>query len=145
MSDGSRRSEPKPRPAPVSDADTEPYWKAAHEGRLIVQRCTVCGHTQLYPRWRCLRCRGQVEWVDATGGGTVYSFTVIRQNFSRSFRHLIPYVVALIDLDEGPRLMTNLVGVDPDDVRIGMRVRVKFEPVSDDASVPLFEPEVASA
>jgi uncharacterized protein len=126
MSDGSRKSEPKP--------------KAAHEGRLIVQRCTECGNAQLYPRWRCLRCRGRVEWVDATGGGTVYSFTVIRQNFSRSFRHLIPYVVALVDLDEGPRLMTNLVGVDPDDVRIGMRVRVKFEPVSEDASVPLFEP-----
>jgi uncharacterized OB-fold protein len=70
----------------------------------------------------------------------VYSFTVIRQNFSRSFRHLIPYVVALVDLDEGPRLMTNLVGVEPEDVRIGMPVRVTFEEVSDDASVPLFEP-----
>ena len=137
--------EPKPRPAPGSDPETEPYWKAAHNGRLVVQRCTACGAHQLYPRWRCLRCRGHVEWVEATGGGTVYSFTVIRQNFSRSFRHLIPYVVALVDLDEGPRVMTNLVGVDPDDVRIGMRVRVKFEPVSEDASVPLFEPEVASA
>jgi hypothetical protein len=70
----------------------------------------------------------------------VYSFTVIRQNFSRSFRHLIPYVVALVDLDEGPRVMTNLVGIDPDDVRIGMRVRVRFEAVSEDASIPLFEP-----
>jgi uncharacterized OB-fold protein len=78
--------------------------------------------------------------VEAGGGGTVYSFTVIRQNFSRSFRHLIPYVVALVDLDEGPRLMTNLVDVEPDDVRIGMRVRARFEPVSEDASVPLFEP-----
>ena len=141
MSD--RRSEPKPRPAPVPDIESEPYWKAAHEGRLIVQRCTECGNTQLYPRWRCLRCRGQVEWVDATGGGTVYSFTVIRQNFSRSFRHLIPYVVALVDLDEGPRLMTNLLGIAPDDVRIGMRVRVRFEPVSEEASVPLFEPAEA--
>ena len=142
MSSGDKR-EPKPRPAPVPDAESEPYWKAAHEGRLIVQRCTECGNTQLYPRWRCLRCRGQVEWVDATGGGTVYSFTVIRQNFSRSFRHLIPYVVALVDLDEGPRLMTNLLGIDPDDVRIGMRVRVRFEPVSEEASVPLFEPAEA--
>jgi uncharacterized OB-fold protein len=70
----------------------------------------------------------------------VYSFTVIRQNFSRSFRDLLPYVVALVDLDEGPRLMTNLVGCDPDDVRIGMPVRVTFESVSDDASIPLFEP-----
>ena len=136
-----RRSEPKPRPAPIADAETEPYWKAAHEGRLIVQRCTVCGAHQLYPRWRCLRCRSQVEWVEAAGGGIVYSFTVIRQNFSRSFRHLIPYVVALVDLDEGARLMTNLVGIDPDEVRIGMRVRARFEPVSEDVSIPLFEPE----
>jgi len=136
-----RKSEPKPRPAPGVDPETEPYWKATHEGRLLLQRCTVCGAYQLYPRWRCLRCRGQVEWVEAGGGGTVYSFTVIRQNFSRSFRHLIPYVVALVDLDEGPRLMTNLVGIEPADVRIGMRVRARFEPVSEDASIPLFEPE----
>jgi uncharacterized OB-fold protein len=134
-------TDPKPRPAPGVDPETEPYWKATHDGRLLVQRCTSCGNHQLYPRWRCLRCRGQVEWVEASGRGTVYSFTVIRQNFSRSFRHLIPYVVALVDLDEGPRLMSNLVGCEPDEARVGMRVRVKFEPVSDDASVPLFEPE----
>ena len=133
-------SEPKPRPAPVADAETEPYWKAAKEGRLVVQRCTTCGNHQLYPRWRCLRCRGEVQWVEASGGGTVYSFTVIRQNFSRSFRDLLPYVVALVDLDEGPRVMTNVVGCDPDDVRIGMPVRVRFEAVNDESSIPLFEP-----
>ena len=141
MSD--RRSEPKPRPAPVPDIESEPYWKAAHEGRLIVQRCTECGNTQLYPRWRCLRCRGQVEWVDATGGGTVYSFTVIRQNFSRSFRHLIPYVVALVDLEEGPRFMSNIVGCAPEEVHIGLPVEVLFEAVSEDASLPMFQPVTA--
>jgi uncharacterized OB-fold protein len=135
-----KRPEPKPRPAPGADPETEPFWNAVNEGRLLVQRCQLCGIHQLYPRWRCLRCRGQVEWVEAGGGGTVYSFTVIRQNFSRSFRHLIPYVVALVDLDEGPRVMSNLVGCDPADVRIGMPVRVRFESVSDEASVPLFEP-----
>jgi uncharacterized OB-fold protein len=139
MSDDKKR-EPKPRPAPVADAETEPYWNAANEGRLVVQRCTSCGNHQLYPRWRCLRCRGEVQWVDASGGGTVYSFTVVRQNFSRPFRDLLPYVVALVDLDEGPRLMTNIVGCDPDDVRIGMSVRVRFEAVNDDSTIPLFEP-----
>ena len=133
-------SDPKPKPAPGPDPETEPYWRAAHEGRLLVQRCRSCGNHQLYPRWRCLRCRGEVEWVDASGRGTVYSFTVIRQNFSRSFKHLIPYVVALVDLEEGPRLMTNVVGCPPEDVRIGMAVRVRFEPVSDEAALPLFEP-----
>jgi len=140
MSDADKKREPKPRPAPVADAETEPYWQAANEGRLVVQRCTSCGHHQLYPRWRCLRCRGEVEWVDASGGGTVYSFTIVRQNFARPFRDLLPYVVALVDLDEGPRVMTNVVGCDPDDVRIGMPVRVRFEAVNDESSIPLFEP-----
>ncbi len=74
-----------------------------------------------------------------SGLGTVYSRTVIRQNPTRSFRHLLPLVVALVDLDEGPRLMTNVVGSDPDDVAIGARVRVRFEQVSDEAALPLFE------
>ena len=130
----------KPRPAPGMDQETEPYWKATHDGRLLVQRCRSCGHHQLYPRWRCLRCRSEVDWVEASGRGAVYSFTVIRQNFSRSFKHLIPYVVALVELEEGPRLMTNIVGCPPEDLRIGMPVRVTFEPVSDEVSLPLFQP-----
>jgi uncharacterized OB-fold protein len=80
-----------------------------------------------------------VAWVEVSGRGTVYSYTVIRQNFSRSFKHLIPYVVALVDLAEGPRLMTNVVGCDPRDVRIGAPVQVRFEPVSDEVALPLFE------
>ena len=129
----------KPRPAPRPDPESAPYWAATVEGRLVVQRCPSCGHHQLYGRAHCLSCRGPVEWVDASGQGTIYSFTVIRQNMSRSFRHLVPYVVALVDLDEGPRLMTNIVGCDPSDVRIGATVRVRFEPVSDEAAIPLFE------
>jgi uncharacterized OB-fold protein len=131
--------EPKPRPAPIPDAEWAPYWAATLEGRLVVQRCTACGHHQLYARAHCLVCRSPVTWVDASGQGTVYSFTVIRQNPSRSFRHLLPFVVALVDLHEGPRLMTNIVGCDPDQVEIGAAVQVRFEPVSDAAALPLFE------
>ena len=132
-------SEPKPRPAPRPDPESEPFWSASLDGRLLVQRCTACGHHQLYARAHCLRCRRSVEWVDVSGRGTIYSFTVIRQNFSRSFKHLLPYVVALVDLEEGPRLMTNIVDCDPVDVTIGAAVRVHFEPVSDEAALPLFE------
>jgi uncharacterized OB-fold protein len=71
--------------------------------------------------------------------GSIYSFTVIRQNPSRSFRHLIPFVVALVDLDEGPRVMTNIVSTSPENVSMGARVRVHFEPVSEAAALPLFE------
>jgi uncharacterized OB-fold protein len=134
-------SEPRPRPAPAIDPEWAPFWSATRDGRLVVQRCVECGRAQLYARAHCLSCRGPVEWVDASGEGTVYSYTVIRQNPSRSFRHLLPFVVALVDLDEGPRVMTNVVGRNPDEVRIGARVRVRFEPVSDEASLPMFELE----
>ncbi len=132
------RSEPKPRPAPRPDPESAPYWAATLEGRLLVQRCAN-GHHQLYARAHCLVCREPVEWVEASGRGTVYSFTVIRQNMSRSFRHLLPYVVALVDLDEGPRLMTNLVNCDPEAVAIGAMVHVTFERVSEEAALPLFQ------
>lgn len=131
---------PKPRPAPLPDPESAPYWAAAAEGRLVVQHCGRCGAHQLYPRPFCLSCRGPVEWIEASGRGTVYSFTVIRQNYSRPFRDWIPYVVALVDLEEGPRMMTNVVGIDPDDVQVGMAVTARFERVSDEAGLVLFEP-----
>ena len=129
----------RPRPAPIPDAESAPYWAATLEGRLLVQRCRSCAQAQLYPRALCARCHGEVDWEEASGRGTVYSYTIIRQNPSRSFRHLIPFVVALVDLDEGPRLMTNIVGSPPEDVEIGARVKVLFEPVSEQAAIPLFE------
>lgn len=138
MSAGGEVREPKPRPSAVPDAESEPYWAAIHDGRLEVQRCTVCGRHQLYPRPHCIACRGPVEWVEASGRGRVYSYTVIRQNFARPFRDLIPYVVALVDLDEGPRLMTNIVDCAPEDVAVDAPVRLKVERISDESSVPLF-------
>ncbi len=132
---------PKPRPAPVPDPEAAQYWAAMGEGRLLVQGCTRCGNRQLYPRQHCLTCRGPVEWVEASGRGTVYSYTVIRQNHQRPFRDWIPYVVALVDLEEGPRIMTNVVGCDPEDVYVGMTVEAtRFDVLSDEAGIALFEP-----
>jgi uncharacterized OB-fold protein len=131
--------EPKPRPAPIPDAESAAFWAATLDGKLLVQRCGRCGRAQLYARPHCLACRGPVQWEEAAGTGTVYSYTVIRQNPSRSFRHLLPFVVALIDLDEGPRIMSNIVGTPPESVAIGTRVQVTFQPVSDQAALPLFE------
>ncbi len=127
----------KPREAPTPDLEQVPFWDATGEGRLLVQRCAN-GHHQLNPRAHCVTCRAPVGWVDASGFATVYSFTVLRQHHSRSLRHLLPMVVALVDLDEGPRMMTNLVGVEPEDVRVGMRVEVWFERVSETAALPMF-------
>jgi uncharacterized protein len=131
---------PKPRPTAIADADTAPYLSAALENRLLVQRCDSCAEHQLYGRALCKFCGGTVSWVDASGRGTVASWTVIRQNHSRPWRDMLPYVVALVDLEEGPRLMTNIVGCDLEDLSIGMRVRARFERVSDEAAIALFEP-----
>ena len=133
------RSEPKPRPAPIPDSESAPFWAASLEGRLLVQRCPSCGHAQLYARAHCLVCRQPVVWEQASGFGTVYSFTVIRQNPSRAFRQLLPFVVALVDLEEGPRLMTNIVGSTPEEVQVGAAVRVVWEQVSTEAALPMFE------
>jgi uncharacterized OB-fold protein len=130
----------QPREGPPDDLEMAPYWAATLEGRLMVQRCVPQGHTQLYARPHCVTCRGEVRWEDASGFGTVYSFTVLRQHYSRSLRHLLPMVVALVDLDEGPRIMTNIVNVDADAVKVGMPVEVYFERVSDRAALPYFTP-----
>jgi len=130
----------KPRPAPVPDAESAPFWAATLERTLLVQECSTCGHHQLYGRSLCTNCHAAtLRWIEASGRGTIYSRTIIRQNPTRTFKHLIPFVVALIDLDEGPRVMSNVVGTPADDVQIGDRVRVTFQPVSDDAALPLFE------
>lgn len=134
---------PKPRPAPVPEPEAAEYWAAARDGRLLVQRCQSCGHLQLYPRPHCLVCRGPVGWMESGGRGTVYSYTVIRQNHLRPFRDWVPYVVALVDLEEGPRVMTNVVGCDPEALHVGMAVRAgRFEAVSHDAGIVLFEPDI---
>jgi uncharacterized protein len=132
---------PKPRPAPVPDHDSAVYWQGLHDGKLLIQKCQDCNEFQLYPRDRCLACRGPVAFVEATGRGTIYSFTVIRQNYSRPFRDWIPYVVALVDLEEGPRLMTNLIDCDPDALQVGMAVQASFDAVSDVAGIALFSPK----
>jgi uncharacterized OB-fold protein len=128
------------RPLPAIDDETRPYWDAAREGRLVLQRCTACGRHVFYARALCPHChRGPLEWVDASGGGEVYSFTVARRSASPAFAHLVPYVVALIDLDEGVRMLATLRVDDPEQARVGQRVRVAFEELGE-VTLPVFEP-----
>ena len=130
------------KPLPVPNAETAPFWDAAAAGQLVVQRCGRCSHAQLYPRLYCVRCHAQdLAWDDATGAATVHSFTIVRRAPSAAFNDDVPYVVALVDLDEGPRLMTNIIGCGPEDVRIGMPVEVSFDHVGDDIALPKFVPK----
>ena len=114
---------------PFVSADAAFYWEAAARGSLQVQRCADCGDARFPPSFLCRRCHSaKVNWVEASGSGTVYSFTIVHRAPSAAWRTRVPYVVALIDLAEGQRLMANIVGVDALEVAIGDAVEVEFEP-----------------
>ncbi len=125
---------------PERTLETEPFWAAAAEGRLVLPRCDSCQAVVWYPRRFCPVChRFGVSWFDATGHGTVYSFTVVRQA-GGDWKAVVPYVIAYVELDEGPRVLTNLVDVDPDAVRVGDEVTVAFDPAPEGGAVPRFRP-----
>jgi len=128
------------RPVPAGESVAGEFWSAAAEGRLIVQRCPACGERQFYPRTLCTTCGASPEWEEASGRGVVHTFTVIRQNGSSPFREELPYVVAMIELDEGPRMMGNVTGCAPGDVFVGMPVVAYAVMVADKAAVPFWEP-----
>lgn len=126
-------------PQPSPNADSLPYWNAAREKRLVIRKCKACGEMHFMPRHLCPSCwSDQLEWVDARGTGTVHSFTVIRRAPAAAFAPKAPYVVALIDLDEGPRMVTNILGDDALQTKIGDRVKVTFEDRGDGAMLPQF-------
>tara|TARA_B100000315_G_scaffold249672_1_gene281278 strand:+ start:235 stop:651 length:417 start_codon:yes stop_codon:yes gene_type:complete len=128
-----------PDPDPVS----QPFWDALHEHRLVLQKCGQCGAIRHYPRPVCDKCYSlEVEWADASGKGTVHSWTVSHHAFHISFKRDLPITLALVDLDEGVRLNCQLKGIDPEDIRIGMPVTVGFEDLTDDVTVPVAFPDM---
>ena len=127
-------------PQPVPNADSAPYWAAARERRLVIRKCGACGAFHFMPRALCPECwSDRLEWVDARGTGTVHSFTVIHRASSPAFQPRTPYVLALIELDEGPRMVSNVLGADALAVKIGDRVEVTFEDRGDGALLPQFQ------
>ena len=130
------------RPLPDSFGPGARFWAAAREHRLVVQHCPRCDRFQHFPRAWCTNClNDDLEFVDASGGGIVYSFTVIRRAFQPWFAERVPYGYALVDLDEGVRVTTNIVDCQPADVHVGQRVRVRFDDVDDEHTVVVFAPE----
>ena len=129
------------KPLPVVDHDSVPFWDALREQRLLIKRCANCTKYHFYPRILCPHCHSErVEWADAKGLGTIYSFTVARRPAGPSFKDVVPYVVALIVLDEGPRMMTRMQCDSPEAIRIGQRVQVNFERVTPEFTFPHFSP-----
>jgi uncharacterized OB-fold protein len=135
---------PVPLPPEVT-AETRPFWEGCGRGQLLVQRCRACGALQHYPRGVCGTCWAtELDWQESRGGGTVYTYTVVHRSQAPGFRDALPYVLAWVQLDEGVQVMTNLVGIDPGAVRIGMRVRVVFEQAGPELAVPRFAPDTAA-
>jgi len=115
-------------PVPIVNADSAPYWAGARDGKLLLQRCGDCGTLRFFPRYLCTECGSDnAEWTEVSGKGRVHSFTIVHRAAFPEFQAQTPYVVALIDLAEGPRMMTNIVGDGALDVEIGDAVEVCFE------------------
>ena len=128
--------EPIPVPTPIS----KPFWDGAKQHRLLLQRCAN-GDVFYYARSHCPVClSNQLEWFDASGKGTVYSFTVARRATAPEFEADVPYTIGVIELAEGPRMTSLVVEADPDSVRIGMAVEVVFDDINDETALPYFRP-----
>jgi len=127
------------KPLPEISAESKPFWDACARHELLVQTCRACGSVQYYPRGVCATCWSpDVAWTPSSGRGRVYTFTVTHRTQARGFRDDLPYVLAWIELEEGVQVMSNIVGVDPVKVAIGMQVKVTFEDVKDGLSIPKF-------
>lgn len=128
------------KPTPEPTEEVVPVLEAAAEGKLLIQRCSACGEHQFYPRVLCTHCgAGTPEWVEASGRGRVHTFSVVHRNGMPGWRDEVPYVVAVIELEEGPRIMTNVVDCDPGDVSVEMPVEVTFVEQGEQ-TLPKFRP-----
>jgi uncharacterized protein len=130
---------PLPEPSPL----TQPFWAGAKERELRIQRCDACGTHLFYPRYLCTACgSNDLRWCSVSGRATVFTFTVARRPTHPGLVDRVPYVIAVVELEEGPKLTTNLVDIDPDDVVIGLSVQATFEDV-DDVTLVQFRPSGA--
>lgn len=130
-------SEAKPVPHP--DTLSQPYWDGAAVGRLRLQRCTACGKPRHYPQLVCPHCHSlSVEWFDASGRGTVHSWTVAHHAFHPAFRDDLPYTLVTVDLEEGVRALGRLDTADQHRLCLGLPVQLRFEPNSAGTPLPMF-------
>jgi len=129
------------RPVPTKLHETQPFWRGCREGVLLLQSCCACGCLQYYPRAVCAAClSSDLVWRRASGRGRIHSYTTVHRAPSPAFEGDLPYVVAVIELEEGPRMVSRIVGCDSDRLAIDQPVEVAFERVSDEVVLPVFRP-----
>jgi uncharacterized OB-fold protein len=129
------------KPLPVIQEWSRPFWKGAKEHKYLIQHCKDCGKNIFYPRKYCPDCwSSNLEWIESGGKGKIYTYTVTLAGAEEKFAADYPYVLALVDMEEGIRVMTNIVDCKPEEVKIGMDVEVVFRDVTDEISMPMFRP-----
>lgn len=129
------------KPIPVPSKWTKEYWDAAKKRKLVIKRCKACGHLEHPPYLFCTNCGSEEhEWIVASGKATLYAYAVNVFGVPFPFWDDMPYVVAMVDLEEGPRMLTNIVQCDPNELKNGMALEVVFEDVSDKIALPKFKP-----
>ncbi len=129
------------KPVPSPDHVTGEFWAAAKRRKLLIQHCEDCGARQSLPQPCCRSCLSEkIRWLEASGRGTVYSYTTIHRPPSPRFEGDVPYTLALVELEEGVRLLSNIIGIPPEDVRVDMPVEVVFDDISPAISLPRFRP-----
>ena len=133
--------EPYTRPIPVADEASKPFFDGANEGKLMLVKCSQCGTHRLPGRERCLDCWStESEWEQASGKGKLYTYGIMHQKYHPAFAEETPYNYAIVELAEGPRLVTNIVDCEQDDMKTDMPVEAVFDHVSDEATLIRFRP-----
>lgn len=134
-------SEAVTKPVPIPDSISAPFFDGARQGRLMLQCCAACGKWSFPVRERCPHCfAAKLEWRQASGRGTLYTFAIMHQVMNPGFAGAVPYNIAQIDLEEGVRMTSNVVGIPNDALKIGMKLEAIFEDVGQDVSLPKFRP-----
>lgn len=129
------------KPLPMPAEDSVPFWNAARKHELSLQKCGTCGAFRFPPAPLCPECTELGgEWTRLTGRGRIFSFVVFHRAYHKGFEKELPYAVAVVELDEGPRLVSNIVGIAPDKLRCDMKVEAVFEDVTPECSLPKFKP-----
>ena len=127
------------RPEPKSTEYSEGFWAGIRRGELVIQRCTNCERLRHYPQPMCPDCHSvDFDWAPVTGRGVIYSYTVAHRAFHPAWKDDVPYVLATIELEEGVRMLTDLIGIDPNTVKIGQRVEVYFKELPGQGMMPRF-------
>ena len=130
------------KPLPEPSAVSAPFWEGLKAGELRLQRCAACSRYVFYPRSVCPYCLSdQLEWQTASGHGRVYSYTIVRRAMNPAFAQEVPYIFAIVELEEGPRVTTNLINCSPEEARVDMLVKAAYDSVTSEIALLKFEPE----